>query len=478
MGIFLKKYKHELVLGILICFYVAYFTVATFLKYDNFYAGRYDLGNMDQTVWNTTQGRFFQTSDDNGNTISRLAYHADFMLVLLSPFYFIWNNPKTLLSIQTVVMGLGGLFVYLISKEVLKNKNLSLIFSLLFLINPMVQYANLYDFHSVTLSTTFLLASFYYLIRKRYFLMTIFLFLSGITKEQVWAIVSLFGFPLLFQKLKSVKLLGVGIIVFSLVIFYYLVSFAIPHSLGRQHFALAYYSDFGNSPVQVISKILISPQNTLPIIFEANRIGYLAYLFVPLGFLSLLSPAFLIFATPDLLINLLSNNPGLRQIYYQYTTTITPFIFISSIFAVKNIRRWFPKIPNKAIAIYLLLFGFISAYSFGPLPGAKHPSIDMFTKPQKNKIAIENLLVKIPEKYKVAATNNLGAHLSHREIIYTIPVGVDKADIILFLLNDRFAKPSLKAQRELTDNLKQNKNYIKIFEKDNFVAFKKQGIVL
>lgn len=470
--------KHEFILGILIVIYVAYFTTAAFLKHDNFYTGRYDLGNMDQTVWNTINGRIFQTSSDLGTTISRLAYHADFMLILLSPLYLLWSSPKTLLLIQTIVLASGAIFIYLIARDALKNKWFALIFGFLFLVNPLLQYTNLYDFHAVALATTLLLAAFYFLIKKKYFLLTIFLILSGITKEQVWVIASIFGFPLLFQKSKKVKIFGFSLFIISLIIFYFLVSYIIPQSLGRQHFALAYYSDFGNSPQQIIFNMLLSPQKFLSTIFDTGRLLYLKQLFLPVGFVSLLSPVYLIFAVPDLLINLFSNNSGLRQVYYQYSANITPFIFISSIFAVKKIMKRFPKISKIYIAIYLLFFTLLSAYLIGPLPGARNPSIDMFIKPQKNKGAIGKILLKIPEKYSVAATNNLGAHLSHRETIYTIPIGIDKADVVVFLLNDIFAQPSLDAQKKMAEDLKKNKNFILVIEKDDFVAFKKQGILL
>lgn len=473
-----REHKHTLALGILVCVYIAYFTLASFLRYDNFYTGRFDLGNMDQAVWNTVNGRIFQSSTDNGIITSRLSAHADFILILLSPFYLLWSNPKMLLLIQTITLALGAILIYLIAKNILKNKNLALIFSFLYLLNPLLQFTNLYDFHAVTLATTLLLTSFYFLIKRRYFLMIIFLILSGLTKEQVWLITSIFGFFLLFQKSNKIKFLGTGIILSSLIIFTYLVSYAIPQSLGEQHFALAYYSDFGNSPIQVISNIIISPQKVLPIIFDSNHLEYFKFLFMSLGFTSFLSPIYLIFALPDLLINSLSNNSNLRQIFYQYTATITPFIFISSIYAIKQIIRWFPKIPVSYIAIYLLFFTLYSAYSFGPLPYAKNPNIDMFTKPQKDKKIIEDVLRQIPEKYSVAATNNLGSHLSHREVIYTIPLGIDKADIVAFLLNDSYAQPSLDVQKEMAKDLKINNNYVKFFEKDDFVVFKKQKIML
>ncbi|MDO8659472.1 MAG: DUF2079 domain-containing protein [Candidatus Parcubacteria bacterium] len=469
-----KDKKQEFILFFFVCIYIAYFTLASFLRYDNFYAGRFDLGNMDQTVWNTINGRIFQTSSDIGLTISRLSTHADFILILLSPLYLLWSHPKTLLLIQSVILGLGGIFVFLIAKEIIKNKNLALIFGFLFLMNPLIQFTNLYDFHAVTIATTTLLASFYFLLKRKYLMLCIFLILSGITKEQVWTITALFGIPLLFTKLKKIKILGAIIIISSLTLFGYLVGVAIPYVAGgKEHFALSYYSNFGNSPAEIIKNVFLSPQKIILIFFESSRLEYLKHLFMPLGFISFLSPAYLIFAIPDLLIDLLSNNANLREIYYQYTSTITPFIFISGIYGVRQFSKWFPKIQLLAIALYIIFFTFMSAYSFGPLPGAAKPNLDMFTKPQENKEVIENFLSTIPENYTVAATNNLGAHLSHRQTVFTVPVGISEADFVLFLLNDGFAQPSLQVQKEMIVKLSNNKKYVKIFKQGDFVVFKK-----
>lgn len=464
----LQKYKHEFLLVVFISIYIVYFTTASFLRYDNFYTGRYDLGNMDQTVWNTINGRIFQGSGDDGSVISRLSAHADFMLILISPFYLLWPHAKTLLLIQSVVLSIGAIFTFLIAKNILKNKNLALAFGFLFLMNPLMQFTNLYDFHAVTFATTLLLASFYFLIKQKYFSLAIFLILSSTAKEQIWVIASLFGFPLLFNKVKKIKLLGMGIIFFSLVIFGYLIWYAIPQALGREHFALAYYSDFGDSPTKVVSNVLLSPQRILLTIFEESRLDYLKQLFMPLGFISFLAPIFLIFAIPDLLINLLSSNSHLHQIYYQYTSNITPFIFISGIFGVKQFLKWLPQISKSYIITYLLIFTFLSAYFFGPLPGAKNPNLDMFTKPESNRGVIESFLLTVPEYLTVAATNNLGSHLSQRQIIYTIPVGADKADIVMFL----------GGKKEMIEMVSQDKNYAEVLRIDDFIVFKKRGNLL
>src|ERR1051325_610728 len=87
----------EYLLALFALLYSIYFTLASFLRYINYYTGRFDLGNMSQTVWNTVHGNFFILTNPNGTSeISRLAFHADFILVLLAPFYLIWEDPRML----------------------------------------------------------------------------------------------------------------------------------------------------------------------------------------------------------------------------------------------------------------------------------------------------------------------------------------------------------------------------------------------
>ena len=474
MGVrFLSKaqMKHLTILAICIAAYIIYFTLASFLRYDNFYTGRFDLGNMDQAVWNTINGRIFETSNINGDVISRLSTHADFLLILLSPFYLIWEHPKTLLLIQTFVLGFGAFFVYAIAKNVIKNNNLSLTLAIAYLLYPAMQYTNLYDFHAVTLAATFLLAAFYFLLKKKYIWLTIFLVLSGLTKEQVWITVALIGFyGFIVNKSKRVFFLALSLI--FIFFFYYLVWHAIPNARGSQHFALSYFSEFGDSPTEIVKNIIASPQKIFTIMLTGNPLNYLKQLLYPLGLFSLLAPFFLIFALPDLLINLLSNNPQLHQIYYQYSAAITPFVFISAIYGVKNIKIWFPKIPNALVVCYLLIVACYSAYAFGPLPFSKSPNIDMFTKPQKNRVVIENFLSRVPEEYRVAATNNLGSHLSQRQRIATVPEGIYDSDIVLFLINN-ISKLS-KDEKKAFESVMLNEDYKIAFHIGNFIVFEKR----
>ena len=465
-------YWREIILTIMVLVYIFYFTLASFLRYDNFFTGRFDLGNMTQIVWNTAGGKIFLfTNPDGTNIISRLSYHADFLLILLSPFYLLWESPKMLLFIQTLVLAFGAFFIYLIARDVIKNKSLALVLSIAYLLNPSVQYSNLYDFHPVTLATTFLLGAFYFLRKKNYVWFIVFLILSCISKEQVWIISAIFGIYIFIVYKK--RLLGGIIAAGSLIIFYTLVAYIIPNLREGQHFALSYYSEFGDSPLIIMKNILLSPGLVIKSVFSDLSVNYLFKLFLPLGFLSLLSPLALIFALPDLVINLLSNNTQLKQIYYQYTAIITPFMFITAIFGIKFASRKLKKLPLTLFSWYLVVFAILGAYLYGPLPASQKPSISVFTEQLGYGGEVDEVLRKIPQDAKVAATNNLGSHLSQRDYLFTIPIGVEEADYVALLLNDPFAQPSLAAQENFAESLRNNPNYQLMYEKEDFLIFKK-----
>ena len=284
-----KNNKQEVILAGFIVLYAIYFVSASFLRHDNFYTGRYDLGNMDQVVWNTINGRIFQTSSDSFDgigIISRLSAHADFILILFSPFYLIWDNPKMLLLIQTIILAFGAIPLFFIAKKVLKNKNIALTFAFIFLINPAVNFTNLYDFHPVVLATTFLLATFYFLLIRKYALFLLFAILSAITKENVWIIIALLGGYVftknIFAKGWKLKILGMATFIASFSIFYFLASYAIPNARGAGHFALEYYSEFGESPKEIIKNVAFSPSKVISIILDKDRLGYLYQIFSPL----------------------------------------------------------------------------------------------------------------------------------------------------------------------------------------------------
>lgn len=465
---------HAIILWGSIISYIAYFTYYSFEKHANFFTGRFDLGNMDQTVWNTLHGRIFQLTNPDGiETISRLAIHADFILILLSPFYLIWEDPRILLFIQTVVLGLGAYFIYKIANYILKNSTISTIMAISYLLNPFVQKQNLFDFHAVVLSTTFLLAAFYSTLVKNYKFFFLFLILAVLTKENVYLIASIFGLYLAY-KTKDKKWLFLTLA--SAFLFYIFISTLIPWARGGQHFATEYFREFGDTPSSILGNLISSPIKTFSSLLTQSNFSYLYKLFLPVGFVSILAPFILFFAAPDLAINMLSENENLRTLTFHYGATIIPFIYIAAIFGLKRILDVRLKLITPKFASYFIIAtSLFASYHYGVLPGSRNPSLEVYKNAIPERHKIKRFLEMIPQDLSVASTNNLGAHLSHRTRLYTIPYGLHEADVVVFFLNDLYAQSSLSEQREYARILQNNQEYIELARFGDFTAFAKRS---
>lgn len=431
---------------------------------------------MDQTVWNVLHGNGFTLTDPMGDRQeSRLAVHADYLLVLLAPFYSIWSDPKMLLLIQAIIAALGAFPVYWLAKEKLKSPWLALLFGLAYLLYPPLNRKMLSDFHAVALTTAFLLYAYWFMEKRRYILFAVFAVLAGLGKEDVWLVTALMGINILVHQKRY--LFGAVVAGLSLGIFVYLFWYAIPLvTPAKQHFALVYLSQFGDTQNGVFLGMLTKPLEVLRLLISHDRLYYYFQLLSPLGFLPLLSPFTLIYALPSLLINTLSNNQLMRQIDYQYSSNITPFLIISSIFGFIQLN----KIVRKKLRIYskvwLIVAILIGTFLWGELPVGKSTWFWFFITPLPEKKLMQQISTRIDSEYTVSVTNNIGSHFSQRQYLYNFPINAQTADFTVVYLGDPYAWPSGEEQLRVLKEMQNNPEYDMIASQGSFFAFKKKTL--
>src|SRR5438128_2947736 len=109
--------------GLLILIMVVYtldMSHQAILRYDTFKATAFDLGNMDQVLWNTIHGRWFQFTNqavDWYGPPTRLALHFEPILLLLSLLYAFGANPHLLLISQTLALASGAVPAFLLTRK-------------------------------------------------------------------------------------------------------------------------------------------------------------------------------------------------------------------------------------------------------------------------------------------------------------------------------------------------------------------------
>src|SRR5215467_8718221 len=323
------------------------------LRYDTFKATAFDLGNMDQVLWNTIHGRLFlftnQAIDWYGPP-TRLAVHFEPIILPLSLLYVFGADPRILLVFQTIVLALGAVPVFLLARKYLPELPLLATFMVLaYLIAPALLGLNIFDFHPLSLVTPLLLYAILALTYKRYGWFLVACILAAACKEDVPLDIAMLGILVIWRyKLPRLGItLLIGGLLWSSLAFFVIIPHFFP---GAQHNNFIYrYDLLGSSPGELILNLLFHPWLLFTTFVTAGRIFYLAGLLRSSGFLALLAPEWLLAALPSLAENMLSSDPVVYNGVYHYNAPIIPFIMVAAIHGMRRFtlcwRAWRSETP-------------------------------------------------------------------------------------------------------------------------------------
>lgn len=418
----------------MVLLYIVLFSTLTILKHEAFQTTAFDLGNMDQAVWNSLRGRFLPFTNW-GEEGSRLAYHVDPILILISPLYLIYSDPKTLLVFQTVIVALGALPIFWLAREKFGECPVALVFPLVYLLFPALEAANLFDFHPTTLAASLSAYAFYYLYRRRYGWFFPFALLLMACKEEMPLLVVMMGlYALLIQRNGR---MGLTIISLGVAWFIVAVYIIIPHynPQGESPY-LAAYGYLGGGSLGILKGLLTRPDLIISNLFIRDKALYLWGLLAPVAFFPLLAPQILSLSLPTLAINLLSTKPEFYTLEkFHYAAPLVPFVVLSALLGIDYlVEHLSPRLRMKrqsllylASALVLLSTLLYHRYhGFTPL-GSR---FEVARVTPHHRLAKE-VMALIPEEAILSAQSRLNPHLSQRTKIYMFPK-VEDADYVFF----------------------------------------------
>ncbi len=420
-----------LLLTIAVLLYAGYFSYLTLVRYAAFEARAFDMGNLDQAIWNTAHGAWFRLTNEPG-TVNRLSLHVEPILIPISWLYWIYSGPPILLILQAIVVALGALPLFALARSKLKNQWLALIFPLAFLLNPSMQAANWLEFHPLTLAPTLLIAAFFFLVTDRPGWFGFFALLAASCKEEIALLVFMMGLYA-FLVLHRRKL---GLLTMALCLFWALFAvLVIQNTFAAGNIHWGRYSYLGVTPVQKVITLLTRPAIVLAQLRAANTLQYFWWLLLPTGFIALFAPEILLLALPSLAINLLADFSPMHQVNELiYAAPIIPFVLIGAIYGVAHITsyglRHFDS--RRTRTIYPLLGAIIlgcalfAQSQFGYLPGSGNAQ--SFTVSEHDRRAA-GVIAQIPPDAKVSAQDRLNPHVSGRQTLYIFP-RLDDADTV------------------------------------------------
>jgi uncharacterized membrane protein len=311
------------------------------LRYATFKATAFDLGNMDQVIWNTLHGRLFQFTNqaiDWYGPPTRLAIHFEPIILPLSLLYSFGADPRILLVFQTLALASGSLPVFLLTRKIIPQwPLLAALMATAYLLAPALIGLNIFDFHPIALATPLLLYALLALEYKHYAWFLIACVLAACTKEDVPLAIAMLGILVIWKyKLPRLGLtLLIGGALWSLIAFRIIIPHFYP---GVQANNFWYrYEELGSSPGAAILNLFVRPWVFFSLFFTLDRLYYLLSLVRGAGFLSLLAPEWLLPILPSLAVNLLSTDPLLYSGVYHYNAAIIPFVMIAAIHGTRRL---------------------------------------------------------------------------------------------------------------------------------------------
>lgn len=421
--------------------YVAVFTTLSFARMDTLKTYMNDLGNMDQAVWSSLHGVLLHQSNTIvGQPLTRFYAHFDPILLAFVPLYKLKATPVWFFFFQSLAIALSAVPIFGLARKYL-SKSAALLLSLAYFFFPLVQNANLYDFHPCVLALP-VIAFMIWAVWENHVLEFWLLAVLLVTiKEEMSLLLVAAGAMMIWRKRAEH---GVVAIVAGTSVFILVMKVIIPlFSPFSQHMFFAsqsaiYGSGFssrygwlGASLGEVLQTLLFHPVHVAQHLLTPDRIKYVSFMLASLLFLPVFSPIMLI-ALPTLLINLSDSTNMMFSFYFYHSAVLAPILFLALIDVLVRIKRYNDKVLPGLLAAVLVMTAIfhmsegVLPYSFNPM---RYAWSDFKREPHDKLVGVVQQLVG-PEA-SVSVQQNLGAFFSQRFNVYRFPMQAGETDYVL-----------------------------------------------
>ncbi len=426
----------------------------------------YDLGIYDQVVWNLAHGRWFMTTlvYETGGYYD----HFEPILALIAPIYWLIPDVRVLLVIQSLMLALGSLPIYLYARHRLGAAGktrftfVPVLMAAAYLAYPALHNANLNDFHEVALAPPLLGFALYGLLTGRRRLTFLALAACLLVKEDLTVTALTFGayiflfLPAGFRRRDGI-LLALAAVLWGLLVlrlFYPALTRGMPYPFVDRR-----YPWMGTTPESALKVFFTQPWLVLSHFLQPAKLLFVLRLFAPLLFLPLWGWPAIFLAFPIFFYLMLSGYEPQWSIQSYYNPPLLPILFFSLIVAWERILRWvqrrdrsaepssrasrlsdstelvevstksqaegrsrrsLPTRPAIFILSALLILGVSLGYYFFALsPGGRQTDPNLLRLTAEDRAA-QAILQQTPPGAAISTEWQFVPHLSQRQRIYTL----------------------------------------------------------
>lgn len=360
----------------------------------------------ENVIWNLSNGSFSHFSSDLDLQTNMFGTHIYLTLLPVAALYALLSNTTMLIIIQCMFVAAGGYIMYKLSSEMTKSHFMGMAASTAYLLHFTIIGGTSWGISADMMSIPLLISGLYYMNKKDFLKMWIFILLF-IGSKEIFAIIafSLGIYLLLFDK--EIKH---GSILMAVSLGYFLVAQSVKIYLLEGVDIHGLYTD------QILF-FLANPSEILHYFLDAKRVAVVFHILLPIGFLCFLAPKFLIVVVPYLAVLFL--NPAIIHFEWHYFAPIVPLVVVA---ALQGVSRIIKKYQNGGLVIALAVF-MLSNTLFGLIINEPYKLIfnrdKLGFEGYPNRAQADRVAEMISAEYSVMVSPELRGAFARRNELYS-----------------------------------------------------------
>ncbi len=308
---------------------------------------RFDLAIIEQVLWNTAQGRWFEY------TFSPHSYLVDHRSWLIVPFSFLYRllpYTQTLLIAQAGIIASGVLPFTLIARKVLSGVHIKSRYIVwgavtFYVLQPSLWALTLFEFHMLPLAVPLFFWVWWTMISRRWMWCAVLISLLLLLREDTGLLICGLGLLLMISpsivegvRSRVVRSIGGGLVVVGLTWFISMLMLGTVVSPYDAPKFIVFYDWAGTSPGEIVWFALTHPLKTLGVFFGYDHFAVVVLYILMTGAVSLKRFWYALPALP--FMTLLFFNDGYNiwsMVKGHYAAVLLPSFMIAAVYGY----RWF-----------------------------------------------------------------------------------------------------------------------------------------
>lgn len=372
---------------------------------------------------------------------SWLGVHFSPILYVISPIYLLFPHIEIFPFLQSFLLAAAAIPIFFTARIIIKSDWYALIIAILYLINPFVINAQIWDFHEIAFAPLIISFILWSIVAKRPLYFVMFCSILLLIKEHYG--LAVFGSGLLWAWRWREYRFGIIVSIFGLLSFFLVIMVIMPNinptgaaAMMSAHSSIDHFS-WIFSPLQNIDLLLFR-------LYESAL--YILLIISLLLFQPIFSFMWLLPALADFVVNSLSNNSMLRDPFSYHSAAIIPVLLIAYADSITKRYKDDTTSSKSHMLIATSVIVIVFSYALSSLPYFPNNlwefSSPRFARAQKDQESIDKVNEIIGKDSSVTAQCNLLPHITIRKLLYLFPNNISESEYILINTSIPFDRKS------------------------------------